>query len=64
VHGQKERAPRRRTITLYADLFALKHQLEAEETAKPQEFVCGIIQDVEECWKVSTGVFAADLVYQ
>jgi hypothetical protein len=34
--------PRRRTITLYADLFALKHQLEAEETAKPQEFVCGI----------------------
>jgi very-short-patch-repair endonuclease len=34
--------PRRRTITLYADLFALKHQLEAEETAKPQEFVCGV----------------------
>lgn len=34
--------PRRKTIDLYGDLFALKHQLEAEETAKPQEFVWGI----------------------
>ena len=34
--------PRRKTIALYGDLFALKQQLEAEETAKPQEFVWGI----------------------
>lgn len=34
--------PRRKTINLYGDLFALKHQLESEETAKPQEFVWGI----------------------
>lgn len=33
---------RRRTISLYGDLFALKHQIEAEETAKPQELVWGI----------------------
>ena len=34
--------PRRRTIALYGDLFALKHQLEAEETAKPHKLVWGI----------------------
>ena len=34
--------PRRKTITLYGDLFALKRQLEAEETIKAQEFVWGI----------------------
>lgn len=34
--------PRRKTISLYGDLFALKHQLEAEETAKPQELVWGV----------------------
>jgi len=34
--------PRRKTIGLYGDLFALKHQLEAEETAKPQELIWGI----------------------
>jgi very-short-patch-repair endonuclease len=34
--------PRRKTIALYGDFFALKHQLEAEETAKPHEFVWGI----------------------
>jgi len=34
--------PRRRTIQLYADLFALKHTLEAAETARPIELVCGI----------------------
>ncbi len=34
--------PRRKTIALYGDLFALKQQLEAEETAKPQELVWGI----------------------
>ncbi len=39
AEGEK---PRRRTIGLYADLFAIKHQLEAEETAKPHELVWGI----------------------
>ncbi len=39
AHGEQ---PRRRTISLYGDLFSLKHQLEAEETVKPQEFVWGI----------------------
>ncbi len=34
--------PRRRTIALYGELFALQHQLEADETAKPQELVWGI----------------------
>lgn len=34
--------PRRRSISLYGDLFALKHQIEAEETVKPQELVWGI----------------------
>jgi very-short-patch-repair endonuclease/DNA-directed RNA polymerase subunit L len=34
--------PRRQSISLYGDLFALKHQIEAEETAKPQEFMWGI----------------------
>lgn len=39
AEGEK---PRRQTIDLYGDLFALKHQLEAEETAKPQELVWGL----------------------
>lgn len=34
--------PRRRTISLYGDLFAIKHQLESEETAKPHELVWGV----------------------
>lgn len=34
--------PRRKTISLYGDLFAIKHQLESEETAKPHELVWGI----------------------
>ncbi|MCD2451067.1 AAA domain-containing protein [Methylicorpusculum oleiharenae] len=34
--------PRRKSISLYGDLFALKHQIEAEETAKPQEFIWGV----------------------
>lgn len=33
---------RRKTIALYGDLFALMHQIEAEQTSKPQEFVWGI----------------------
>jgi hypothetical protein len=39
AEGEK---PRRSTISLYGDLFALKHQMEAEETAKPTELVWGI----------------------
>jgi hypothetical protein len=34
--------PRRRSIELYGELFAIKHQLEAEETANPAEFVWGV----------------------
>ncbi|WP_429253938.1 hypothetical protein [Paraburkholderia sp. GAS334] len=34
--------PRRRSISLYGDLFALKHQLQAEQTANPIEFVWGL----------------------
>lgn len=34
--------PRRQTIDLYGALFAIKHQLEAEETARPTELVWGI----------------------
>lgn len=43
--------PRRKTISLYGDLFALKHLLEAEETAKPQELVWGVGVSV---WKLSS----------
>lgn len=39
AEGEK---PRRATIGLYGDLFALKHQLESEETAKPHELVWGV----------------------
>ncbi len=34
--------PRRRTISLYGELFALRRALEAEETARPQELVWGV----------------------
>lgn len=39
AEGEK---PRRKTIALYGDLFAIKQQLETEETAKPLEVVWGI----------------------
>ena len=39
AEGEK---PRRRTIALYGELFSLKHQMEAEETAKPTELVWGV----------------------
>ena len=39
--AQGER-PRRITIGLYGELFSLKHQMEAQETAKPQELVWGM----------------------
>ncbi len=34
--------PRRLTISLYGDLFMLMHQMEAEQTSKPQELIWGI----------------------
>jgi hypothetical protein len=34
--------PRRKTISLYGELFAIKHAVEAEETAKPVQLVWGI----------------------
>jgi very-short-patch-repair endonuclease len=37
-----EERPRRKTIALYADLFSLRHQLAAEETARPQELIWGV----------------------
>lgn len=39
AEGEK---PRRASISLYGDLFSLKHQLESEETAKPHELVWGV----------------------
>ncbi len=39
AEGEK---PRRRSIDLYGDLFAIKHQLEAEETANPTELIWGV----------------------
>ena len=39
AEGEK---PRRRTITLYGDLFMLKGRLEAEETSNPSELVWGM----------------------
>ena len=39
AEGEK---PRRVTIGLYGELFSLKHQMEAEETAKPHELVWGL----------------------
>lgn len=39
AEGEK---PRRRSIDLYGELFATKHQLEAEETANPAELVWGV----------------------
>src|ERR1700722_8911800 len=37
-----EERPLRRTIALYGDLFSLRHQLAAEETARPQELIWGV----------------------
>jgi very-short-patch-repair endonuclease len=39
AEGEK---PRRRSIDLYGELFAIAHQLQAEETAQPTELVWGI----------------------
>ncbi len=39
AEGEK---PQRKTIALYGDLFAIKQQLESEETAKPHELVWGV----------------------
>jgi hypothetical protein len=34
--------PRRKTIALYGDLFTLMHQMEAEQTSKPEELIWGV----------------------
>jgi hypothetical protein len=39
AEGEK---PIRKTISLYGDLFAVKRQMEAEETARPMELVWGV----------------------
>ncbi len=52
--------PRRRTIQLYGDLFALKHTLEAAETARPIELVCGI---AVLCWQLRDEKGRLDYVY-
>jgi len=52
--------PRRRTIQLYGDLFALKHTLEAAETARPIELVCGI---AVLSWQLRDGKGRLDYVY-
>jgi very-short-patch-repair endonuclease len=61
AEGEK---PRRKTISLYGDLFAIKHQLESEETAKPHELVWGI---GVAAWKLSyeerAGKFVVDFQY-
>lgn len=38
----EQEKPRRRVIDLYGSFFALKQQMEAEETAQPQELVWGV----------------------
>jgi very-short-patch-repair endonuclease len=38
----EQEKPRRRVIDLYGSFFALKQQIEAEETAQPQELVWGV----------------------
>ncbi len=35
-------APRREAMSLYSDLFAIKHQIDSEETARPTELVWGM----------------------
>ncbi|UWX58144.1 AAA domain-containing protein [Chlorobaculum sp. MV4-Y] len=48
--------PRRQTIELYGALFAIKHQLEAEETTRPTELVWGIgIATWQLTWPESQG---------
>ncbi|MDP1605097.1 MAG: very short patch repair endonuclease, partial [Rhodocyclaceae bacterium] len=52
--------PRRKSISLYGDLFALKHQIEAEETAKPQELVWGV---GVACWQIPFGESTVSFEY-
>lgn len=56
-------APRRTTISFYGELFAIKHQLEAEETAKPHEMVWGM---GVAAWKLNRSVRGAaeDVFFQ
>ena len=61
AEGEK---PRLKTISLYGDLFAIKHQLESEETARPLELVWGV---GVAAWKLSyearTGTSSVDFQY-
>ncbi|WP_233236960.1 AAA domain-containing protein [Bordetella sp. LUAb4] len=52
--------PRRKSISLYGDLFALRHQLQAEQTANPVEFVWGI---GIAAWKLRFDAEAFDFQY-
>jgi len=52
--------PRRKTISLYSDLFALRHQLHAEQTANPVEFVWGLGMA---SWKLSFDGKPFDFLY-
>ncbi|TAL92370.1 MAG: DUF559 domain-containing protein [Rhodanobacter sp.] len=57
--------PRRQAIEVYGNFFTLKHQIEAEETAKPQELVWGV---GVASWQIpsggSTSVFEYPLLTQ
>lgn len=57
AEGEK---PRRKSIDLYADLFALKNQMESEETIKPVEMVWGI---GVASWQMSWNGVAFDYQY-
>jgi very-short-patch-repair endonuclease len=52
--------PRRKSIALYGDLFAIKQQLETEETAKPQELIWGV---GIASWRLSFEKTTADFEY-
>lgn len=62
AEGEK---PRRKSIELYADLFALKHRLESEETARPQELCWGLgIATWNVDWNGKTVAFEYPIVTQ
>jgi very-short-patch-repair endonuclease len=42
THWATAEKPRRLTIALYGELFALMHQMEAEQTSQPQELIWGV----------------------
>lgn len=56
----EQEKPRRRSMGIYASFFSLKQQIEAEETAKPQEIVWGI---GVASWKLATEERSATFEY-